>query len=132
MDELLNLTGPKLAMIVAGLGLFFMAGFVLWGSRWGNRLESGEKPRFSFPGVGEVSEPTRLLAGFYGLLVAYHLMVWALPPGLTYMQLPRAYWWAVILVGAAVVGGSLLMDRKEKRSAGPGGSPPASDSSDQP
>ncbi len=119
MSAFLQLSGTSLAMIAAGLALFFVSGFVLWGWRWGSRFESGDRPRFSFPGVGVVSEPTRLLAGFFGLMVSYHMVVWALPPGMTYMQFPRSRWWVVILVGAAVVGISLLMDKEErKRNAG--------------
>lgn len=118
MHHLLNLTGPRLAMIVAGVALFFISAFVLWGWRWGSRLERGDRPRFSFPGVGDVSEPTRLLAGLYGMLLAYHLAVWAFPPEVTYMQVPRSRWWIMLLVGAGAIGASLLLDKKEKVAGG--------------
>lgn len=118
MNYVQALTAAQMALILAGVVLFFVSAFVLWGWRWGTRLEQGDRPRFSFPGVGAVSEPTRLLAGLFGIMLAYHLAVWAFPPGLTYIQLERAYWWALVGVGAAVVGASLLLDRAERRRGG--------------
>jgi hypothetical protein len=128
MNYVRDLTAFQAAMMLAGVVLFFISAFVLWGWRWGRRLEEGNRPRFSFPGIGAVSEPTRLLAGLFGMMVAYHLMVWAFPPSLTYMQIERSYWWAVVLGGAAAVAGSLLLDRVERRdggsrASGPGNSP---------
>jgi hypothetical protein len=114
MRSLQQLSGSGWAMVAVGALLIFVSGFVLWGRRVAGRREDGERPVFSFPGVGVVSEPTRVSAGLFGLFLGYHLVVWAMPPSVTYMQFSRQYWWVLVVGGAMVVAISLFMDRRER------------------
>ena len=65
-------------------------------------------------GPEEWQKPNLLVAST-GLLLGYHLIVWALPADLTPIQAPREYWWVLVMVVAAVVIASIACDRMEQR-----------------
>lgn len=71
------------------------------------------------------SLPTRLLAGFAALVLGYHLAIWAFPPSLTNLQVPRDRWWLLLLAAAGAVLASVALDRlstQSRDSADQGGS----------
>lgn len=109
-----EMTAGDVALFVGGAVVFFIAAFIMWGRNWVTREQGDGGAVFSFPGVGAVSEPTRLLVGCFGIMLAYHMMVWSLPARATSFQFPRSRWWVFVMVGTGAVGGSLLLDRQER------------------
>lgn len=54
---------------------------------------------------------TRTAAGYATVVVGYHLIVWALPPGLTDLCVPLRLWFVLPAACAAAVGGAWAMER---------------------
>lgn len=116
---------PGVGSIVLTLSLtqlvMFAAGLVVGGlSSWyflrvragGRRLRFEGEPPEGRGGV--LSFPTQVCIGLVGILIAYHLIVWAFPPSLTAVQLTRTRWWVWGLLGMGACGLSVLLDRVDR------------------
>ncbi len=55
---------------------------------------------------------TRTAAGYVAVAIGYHLIVWALPPGMTDLCVPLRLWFILPAVCAAAVGGAWAMERR--------------------
>lgn len=62
-----------------------------------------------------LTEPTRLSIALCALVLGYHLIAWAFPPGLFAVQLNRQWWWVWCLVAAVIMVLSLVMDGIDER-----------------
>lgn len=54
---------------------------------------------------------TRTAVGYATVVAGYHLIVWALPPGLTDLCIPLRLWFILPAACAAAVGGAWAMER---------------------
>ncbi|MBC7773668.1 MAG: hypothetical protein H7210_14335 [Pyrinomonadaceae bacterium] len=115
-DLLLTRSPLEWAMIAGGLGALFLGVLVLRSKRLRKPLdEDSIRLEAELPLVGTVSESTRLLVATTGLVLGYHLIVWAFPAGITPIQAPRQYWWLVVVVAGIVIVASIVTDRAEQR-----------------
>ncbi len=126
--------GPaQVGLIIVGVLLLCVGGWALFFDRSKRREverlhiagESTDPPTPS----PKLTEPTRLSIAICSLVLGYHLIVWAFPPGAVGVQLSRAWWWVWVLVGILVVGLSFVMDRLDERPSPPTPRPPPSDPS---
>ncbi|MGQ0629294.1 MAG: hypothetical protein ACT4PL_14480 [Phycisphaerales bacterium] len=67
------------------------------------------------------SAPTVYSTGVALLILAYHLIAWALPAGKVLLQVPASLWWALLLGLGGLVALARWMDALEREPGEPSG-----------
>lgn len=101
-------------MIAAGLIAGVLSSWFLLRARTAGRRRRFEGEPVEGRGGEGRSFPTQVCIGLVGILVAYHLIVWAFPPSLTAVQLTRTRWWLWGVLGVGACGLSVLLDRMDR------------------
>jgi len=117
MQYIQNFSAVHWAMLVGGVLILIGGMLVLWNKRRGvpraadrNNGEASGQRRPLLSGVGE---STRLVIGVAALIGGYHLAIWAFPPDVNPVQVPRHLWWGLFGGLVLVILGSLWIDRIE-------------------
>jgi hypothetical protein len=101
--------GPaEVGLILAGVAIGGLGGWLLLFRRPKRRAEGDTS-------VPSLTEPTRLTIAMICLIAGYNLILWALPPKVAAVQLPRSKWYIWILIGISMVVVTLLLDQMDGR-----------------
>lgn len=77
-----------------------------------------KRPKPRKPGdsatIPTFSEPTRISLAVLCLVAGYNLILWAFPPTLAAVQLPRAKWYIWVAVGICLALLTLRLDKFER------------------
>jgi hypothetical protein len=69
--------------------------------------------------IPALTEPTRLTLALLCIIAGYHLILWAMPPSVAAVQLPRSRWYVWVAVGIAMILATLRLDKFDRdRSSG--------------